>query len=170
MRRKLCGLALAALMAGASLPGAASAAQAQTASGVDQQVGAIAQTRDKNHHCIDASKASNLLVKWYGTNKVTIRTKGNLTPCATTKVIFSVYVIPDMWDGLGFNETAFPQQVYKSTKAVAVSKHKVTLRLDSMIPCKNAQYDVYYAPKITSLKWPTAHGDQYISARFKHFG
>ena len=84
--------------------------------------------------------------------------------------MFSVYVVPDMWDGRGFNETAFPQQVYKSTEAVALSKHKTTLVLDSMIPCKNAQYDVYYAPKITSLRWPEAHGAQYISARFKHFG
>ena len=157
-------------MAGASLPGAASAAQAQPSGGTDVRVGALPSTPDKSHACIDATKASNLRVKWHGPNKVTIRTKGGLDPCAETKVVFSVYVIPDMWDGMGFNETAFPQQVYKSTEPVAVSKHKTTLMLDWMIPCKNAQYDVYYAPKITSLRWPKAHGDQYISARFQHFG
>ena len=155
-------------MAGASLPGAASAAQAQPSGGADLQVGAPASTREKSHPCIDATKASNLRVKWHGANKVTVRTKNGRPPCTETKVVFSVYVVPDMWDG-GFNETAFPQQVYKSTKAVALSKYKTTLRLDSMIPCKNAQYDVYYAPKITSLRWPQAHGDQFISARFKHF-
>ena len=157
-------------MAGVSLPGGANAAQAQTSGSANVQIGANATTRDKHHGCIDATKASNLRVQWHGTNKVTIRTKGGKPACTETKVIFSAYVIPDMWDGMGFNETAFPQQVYKSTEAVAVSKHKVTLTLDSMIPCKNAQYDVYYAPKITSLRWPDAHGDQYISARFQHFG
>jgi hypothetical protein len=170
VRRKLCGLALAAIMAGASLPGGASAAHAQTSGGSDVQIGAIGQTRDKSHRCIDATKASNLRVQWHGTNKVTIRTRGGMPACAETKVIFSAYVVPDMWDGMGFNETAFPQQVYKSTPAVAVSKHKVTLELDAMIPCKNAQYDVYYAPKITRLRWPEAHGAQFISARFRHFG
>ena len=170
MRRKLCGLALAAIMAGASLPGAASAAQAETSGGADLQVGSLSSTRDKTHPCIDASKASNLIVKWHGTNAVTVRTKGGRPPCAETKVVFSVYVVPDLWDGMGFNETAFPQQVYKSTEPVTLSKRKVWLELDSMIPCKNAQYDVYYAPKISSLRWPEAHGDQFISARFQHFG
>ena len=80
MRRKFCGFALAAIMAGASLPGTASAAQAQPPGGTDVQVGAAltstqTSTRDKSHGCIDATKASNLRVKWYGTNKVTVRTK-----------------------------------------------------------------------------------------------
>ena len=159
MKRKLLGLALAAVMASAGLPAAASAAQAQTPASATGR-----------HGCIDATKAENVNVVWYGANKVAVSTKYGKRACSEARVIFAVYVVPDLWDGQGLNETAFPQQVIKHTPSVVLSEEPQILSLPEVIDCKNAQFDVYYAPHITRLMWPEAHGKQFISARFQHFG
>ena len=176
VKHKVFGFALAALMAGVSLPVGASAVQAQGAQGIAAStVAAIMspaanQGVGKHRWCVDASKRENVQVTWHGTNKVTVSTKDHRKACAETRVIFGVYVMPDLWDGQGFNETAFPQQVFKTTSSVVLSEDDITLELPTAIPCKNAQFDVYYAPHLTRLMWPKAHGAQYISSRFQHFG
>ena len=171
MRHKVLGLALATILAGMSLPTAATAAQAQTSGLSGRPAGAIAHDDDDDHddddECIDATQKDNVRVDWDGTYEVTVSTKGHRRPCAQTRVVFSVYVMPDTWDGHGFNETAFPQKHVQSTDSVVLSKHGATLKLKPVNPCFNVQLDVYYAPKITELRWPAAHGYQFISGRFR---
>ena len=153
MKHRSLGLALAAIMAGASVPAAATAAQAQTLFPSD---------------CIDATLASNVTTKWVGVGMVTVSTKDRRTPCTETRVILSVYLIPDTWDGAGYNQSAFPQDLVSTTSSIVLSAQEATLEVDPVDRFKNAQYDVYFAPHVIAPTWTSAHGYQLIAAWFQH--
>jgi hypothetical protein len=168
---------MATMLAGVCLPGAATAAQAQplgatgtAASAADHIAGSIAHDDDDDDDdgvCVDATQRRNLRVEWHGSSKVKVHTKDHRMPCAETRVIFSVYVMPDTWDGKGFNETALPQKHIQSTRSVVLTDDEATFELDPVNPCFNTQSDVYYAPQIDDLSWPEGHNQQFISARFR---
>lgn len=130
--------------------------------------------------CVDAKNPSNLTYTWSGNDTVIVGLKGNREACDTTTVYLSSYTMPHTWDGKGFNQTAAPQTVFDSTsvtfegrgtvlyrEAEAKTKpttHTLTVKLPNK--CKNVQVDLYYAPEIKNVTWPTGHGHQYISHKF----
>lgn len=173
MKHKALGFALATILAGLSLPAAATVARAQaptaaaTASVTTTPPGDD-DDDDDTKACIDATLPGNIRTEWHGTNAVTVSTKDGRKPCAKTRVVFSAYVMPWTWDGKGFNESAFPQKIVRSTKWVVLSKKDKTLELEPVDSRVNVQFDVYYAPHVIEPTWPVAHGEQYISSRFQH--
>lgn len=114
--------------------------------------------------CVDGSKSSNLKVTWKSHSNVTITSVGNAPLCADTKLYFSSYIVPDTYDGKGFNASAAPQTIFDSTSVVLKKNVVPSANLTITLPeaCKHKQVDVYYGPEIKNVD-VKGHGAQFIS-------
>jgi len=118
--------------------------------------------------CVDASNKSNLVYTWAGNDTVTVSFKRAAPACADTTLYFSSYTMPSTWNGAGFNATASPQEVFDSTSVTFKADGtpvSQTLMVKLPSKCNNVQVDLYYAPEIIKVTYPTGHGDQYIDHR-----
>ena len=135
------------------------------------------ETQQRGVHCIDAKNAQNVVFTWArnadgseSSNEIQVSLKDNRPACETTKIYLSSYTMPDTWDGAGFNPSASPQTLFDSDSLtfyqnpVLSLTYKLKVKLPG--PCKNAQVDLYYAPELKTVTYPTGHGTQNIIAKF----
>lgn len=129
--------------------------------------GAVSATSGQ---CIDGSNPGNFTYQWDGYNKITVATKNGKALCKDTKIYFSSFVMPDTWDGNGFNATAVPQTKHDAVSVTLKAKTKnVSKKLEVGMPddCKNVQTDLYLAPEQTEVTWENRIGDRLIDAKHK---
>ncbi len=107
-------------------------------------------------------------------------------PCEDVTLFFSSYVMPDDWDGTGFNDSAVPQDWYdtgdKLVFEAGQQAQKQTSTVSAPDICVNAQIDLYW-PKIDENGSPidawggfggegfelgnNGHGSYYVAHRFQ---
>lgn len=120
--------------------------------------------------CIDGKNRTNFTAQWDGYGKVTVTTKDGKAICEDATVYFSAFVMPDTWDGKGFNDTAVPQTLHKSVSAtIKAKKTNSSTKLELTLPedCKNVQVDVYLAPEQTEVTKDNQIGGRLIAAKHK---
>lgn len=118
--------------------------------------------------CVDGTVRSNIKYVWDGHDTITVSTKDGKAVCKDTTLFFSAYVMPDTWDGDGFNETAVPQTLHKSVSVTfKAGEAKPSKKLVVPMPheCKNVQTDLYLAPEQTQVTWTDRIGDRLIAAK-----
>lgn len=125
-----------------------------------------------NEECVDGWKHDNIGFDWTESiDTITVFTLDGKPVCEDVTFFFSSYVMPDTWDGEGWNETASPQQLFASVSATFESDTPApTATLTVQLPeeCKDAQLDLYFAPEVQTVIYPVGHGEQNIISDFRY--
>ena len=86
--------------------------------------------------------------------------KPGLDLCAD--VLLSAYTVPDTWDGVAFDRSAIPQQLYGATTVGQVSGRARTALKVAVPTCGAVQIDLYTPPEITAVTDLTGHNGHLI--------
>src|SRR5215475_9087716 len=108
-----------------------------------------ATDRHATHECVNGAHRGNLnahIDTASGVGTVT----GKAALCEPVDIVFSIYKVPDTWDGAGFNGTAVPQHVLQTVKGTLHGEETLSLQVD-LPACANVQADLYYPPEIPDI-------------------
>jgi len=108
-----------------------------------------ATDRHATHECVNGAHRGNLnahIDTASGVGTVT----GKAALCEPVDIVFSIYKVPDTWDGAGFNGTAVPQHVLQTVKGTLQGEETLSLQVD-LPACANVQADLYYPPEIPDI-------------------
>jgi LPXTG-motif cell wall-anchored protein len=114
--------------------------------------------------CVNGMMQDNLMATYLNDNTIQVSTKNGALLCDDVQLYFSSYVMPRNYNGEDFegNTTAYPQSVYDS---VSITLHAGTtgegIYSVDYPDCENVQFDLYYAPEITTVG-ENGHGSQNI--------
>ncbi len=118
--------------------------------------------------CVDGRLHENIAVTWNSNSEVTVGPRNNGPLCNDIEIHFSSYTMPDTYNGQPFanNPTASPQTIFDDSSVVLKKGSKTPVKLNIDLPkaCKNIQVDVYFAPKIETVR-ANGHGDQYLTGK-----
>lgn len=117
--------------------------------------------------CVNGSERKNLTVTWNGNNSVSVTGKNGAPVCDDTNVYLTSYIMPDRYDGDGYNPTATPQLRFDSASGT-LSKGEtapVTLTVKMPRPCRNVQVDLYYGPEVKVFTWKNRLYGRFISGK-----
>ncbi|MDB5166206.1 MAG: hypothetical protein JWM37_278 [Candidatus Saccharibacteria bacterium] len=128
------------------------------------EVSRNAQTAACDHDlatCVDGSVYGNLMVSFTAKDQAVVNTKNNLPLCEDVVLNFSSYIMPDNYDGNGFenNSTATPQDLFYNSQTTLAAGSVGPFTLTTQLPdnCKNIQVDVYYGPEVKNPIGPQGH-------------
>jgi len=101
------------------------------------------------HECVDGTHRDDLnghIDTSSGVGTVT----GKAALCAPVDILFSIYKVPDTWDGDAFNGTAVPQHVLQTVRGTLQGEETLSLQV-GLPACGNVQADLYYPPEIPDI-------------------
>jgi len=101
------------------------------------------------HECVDGTHRDDLNAHIDTSSGVGTVT-GKAALCAPVDILFSIYKVPDTWDGDGFNGTAVPQHVLQTVKGTLQGEETLSLQV-GLPACANVQADLYYPPEIPDI-------------------